>query len=282
MNGGDFMQKKLYYIIIGLVLVFALLVVVNYDADWFGTSPEAPEPAMTGDVVEEEEVEEVEDIDLAEEAVTVEDTDLVPVEEARRATRLNLSGSYEMEVMPDQAEIILAVEIRGEELDMAYDESNQITNEVMDALEELELMELETLEYRVSYYDDEYRVTNRIRVKLDNIDRVAEVIDVAIGSGANRINNINYSLADTSEVQAEVTARAVESLRNKTERIIGEFGGEDYDFVNLQVNEDSDDYYRPFRTEVMMMDVAASMPAIEPGMISISTRIQAEIEFYND
>ena len=273
------MQKKLYYIIIGLVLVFALLVIVNYDADWFGTSPEAPEPAMTGDEVEEEEVEEVDDI--IDETVIVEDTEMVPVEEdARVSTRLNLSESYEMEVMPDQAEIILAVEIRGEELDMAYDESNQITGEVMDALEELDLMELETLEYRVSYYDDEYRVTNRIRVKLDDIDRVAEVIDVAIGSGANRINNINYSLADTSEVQAEVTARAVESLKNKAERIIGEFDGEDYDFVNLQVNEDSNGYYRPFRSEVMMSDTAASMPAIEPGMISISTRIQAEIEFY--
>ena len=273
------MQKKLYYIIIGLVLVFALLVIVNYDADWFGTSPEAPEPAMTGDEVEEEEVEEVDDI--IDETVIVEDTEMIPVEEdARVSTRLNLSESYEMEVMPDQAEIILAVEIRGEELDMAYDESNQITGEVMDALEELDLMELETLEYRVSYYDDEYRVTNRIRVKLDDIDRVAEIIDVAITSGANRINNINYSLADTSEVQAEVTARAVESLRAKTERIIGEFDGEDYNFVNLQVNEDSDGYYRPFRSEVMMSDAAASMPAIEPGMISISTRIQAEIEFY--
>ena len=271
------MQKKLYYIIIGLVLVFALLVIVNYDADWFGTSPEAPEPAMTGDVVEEEE--EVEDV--VDETVVVEDTEMVPAEEeARATTRLNLSESYEMEVMPDQAEIILAVEIHDEILDDAYNESNQVTGEVMTALEELDLMELETLEYRVSYYDDEYRVTNRIRVKLDDIDRVAEVIDVAIGSGANRINNINYSLADTSEVQAEVTARAVESLKNKAERIIGEFDGEDYDFVNLQVNEDSDGYYRPFRSEVMMMDAAASMPAIEPGMISISTRIQAEIEFY--
>ncbi len=272
------MQKKLYYVIIGLVLVFALLVVVNYDADWFGTSPETPDPAMTGDVVEEEE--EVED-DSIEETVTVEDTELVPAEEeARETTRLNLSESYEMEVMPDQAEIILAVEIRGEDLDMAYDESNQITGEVMTALEELELMELETLEYRVSYYDDEYRVTNRIRVKLDDIDRVAEVIDIAVTSGANRINNINYSLADTSEIQAEVTSRAVESLKAKAERIIGEFDGEDYNFVNLQVNEDSDGYYRQFGTEVMMSDAAASMPAIEPGMISISTRIQAEIEFY--
>ncbi|MFN2363114.1 MAG: SIMPL domain-containing protein [Halarsenatibacteraceae bacterium] len=273
------MRNKLYYLIIALVLVFALLVILNYDADWFGFRSDELEPAVTDNAETEEELDDVVDG----ETVRVEDTELVSAEEeARQTTRLNLSESYEMEVMPDQAEIILAVEIRGEELDMAYDESNQITGEVMTALEELDLMELETLEYRVSYYDDEYRVTNRIRVKLDNIDRVAEVIDVAVNSGANRINNINYSLADTSEVQKEVTARAVESLRNKAERIIGEFDGEDYEFVNLQVNENSDGYYRPFRSEVMMSDAASSMPAIEPGMISISTNIQAEIEFFND
>ena len=274
------MQKKLYYLIIALVLVFALLVILNYDANWFGFRSDGLEPAATGSIEEEE----AEDLDIAEQVVTVADTELVPAEEeAREATRLNLSESYEMEVMPDQAEIILAVEIQGEELDMAYDESNQITGEVMTALEELELMELETLEYRVSYYDDEYRVTNRIRVKLDDIDRVAEVIDLAVNSGANRINNINYSLADTTGVQEEVTSRAVESLKAKAERIIGEFAGEDYEFVNLQVNENSDGYYRPFRSEVMMSDAAgSSMPAIEPGMISISTNIQAEIEFYNE
>ncbi|MFW6301182.1 MAG: SIMPL domain-containing protein [Bacillota bacterium] len=274
------MQKKLYYLIIALVLVFALLVILNYDADWFGTAPEAPEPAMTGDVETEEELDDSEEI----ETVKVEDTELVAAEEEpRESTRLNLSESYEMEVMPDQAEIILAVETRGEDLDEAYDESNQVTDEAMAALEELELMELETLEYRVSYNDEEYRVTNRIRVKLDDIDRVAEVIDLAVNSGVNRINNINYSLADTSEVQEEVTSKAVESLRTKAERIIGEFDGEDYEFVNLQVNEDSDGFYRPFRSEVMMSDGAGSnMPAIEPGMISISTNIQAEIEFYGN
>lgn len=273
------MQKKLYYLIIALVLVFALLVILNYDSDWFGLRSDELAPAVTGSAGEEI----VEDIDSTEQAATVTDTDLVPAEEeVRQTTRLNLSESYEMEVMPDQAEIILAVEIQGEDLDMAYDESNQITGEVMTALEELELMELETLEYRVSYYDDEYRVTNRIRVKLADIDQVAEVIDLAVNSGANRINNISYSLADTGEVQEEVTSRAVESLRTKAERIVGEFAGEDYEFVNLQVNENSDGYYRPFRTEVMMSDAASSLPAIEPGMISISTSIQAEIEFYND
>lgn len=271
------MQKKLYYLIIGLVLIFALLVILNYDADWFGTSPEVPEPAMTGGVESEENAEDIDD-----ETVRVEDADLIPAEKEEQInTRLNLSESYEMEVMPDQAEIILAVEIQGEELDLAYEESNQVTGEVMEALEELELMELETLEYRVSYYDEEYRVINRIKVKLDDIDRVAEVIDVAVTSGANRINNINYSLADTSEVQAEVTSRAVDELKAKAERIIGEFDGEDYEFVNLQVNEESDGSYRPFRSEVMMSDSAgSSMPAIEPGMISISTSVQAEIEFY--
>lgn len=274
------MQKKLYYLIIALVLVFALLVILNYDADWFGTAPEAPETAMTGDVETEEELDDSEGL----ETVAVEDTELVAAEEEpRESTRLNLSESYEMEVMPDQAEIILAVETRGEDLDEAYDESNQVTDEAMTALEELELMELETLEYRVSYNDEEYRVTNRIRVKLDDIDRVAEVIDLAVNSGVNRINNINYSLADTSQVQEEVTSKAVESLRDKAERIIGEFDGEDYEFVNLEVNEDSDDFYRPFRSEVMMSDGAGSnMPAIEPGMISISTNIQAEIEFYGN
>jgi uncharacterized protein len=62
-----------------------------------------------------------------------------------------------------------------------------------------------------------YHASNRVSIKLRDVNKVAGVIDALVGAGANDIGNIYFTVAEPSKLLDEARAKAVADARRKAE-----------------------------------------------------------------
>lgn len=62
-----------------------------------------------------------------------------------------------------------------------------------------------------------FRASNRVRVKIRDVAKVANVIDTLIGAGANDIGNISFNVTQSSRLLDEARDKAIADARRKAE-----------------------------------------------------------------
>jgi uncharacterized protein YggE len=62
-----------------------------------------------------------------------------------------------------------------------------------------------------------FRASNRVTVKVRDVAKVANVIDVLVGAGANEIGGINFTVTQASKVLDEAREKAIADARRKAE-----------------------------------------------------------------
>jgi len=62
-----------------------------------------------------------------------------------------------------------------------------------------------------------YRASNRVTIRLRDVTKVANVIDVLVGAGANDIGGINFTVSQPSKHLDEAREKAVADARRKAE-----------------------------------------------------------------
>ena len=62
-----------------------------------------------------------------------------------------------------------------------------------------------------------YRATNRVTIRLRDVTKVASVIDMLVGAGANDIGGINFMVSQASKLLDEAREKAVADARRKAE-----------------------------------------------------------------
>lgn len=144
---------------------------------------------------------------------------------------ISVTGNSEMKVDPDTLVIYLNIETRNSSADKAKDENTEITNDVMDALEDLGIDEkdIQTENYQIyPEYDwttstqrlKGYVVTNSIKVILTDFDKAGEVVDATVDEGA-LVSYISFELSNAkeNEFKTDVMKEASEDAKSKAEAI---------------------------------------------------------------
>lgn len=67
--------------------------------------------------------------------------------------------------------------------------------------------------------DPVYVVDNMVNVTVRDLDNLGNLLDVAVRSGANNINSIQFDLADKTEAMSQARAAAVEAARKQAEEL---------------------------------------------------------------
>jgi hypothetical protein len=62
-----------------------------------------------------------------------------------------------------------------------------------------------------------FRASNRVTVKVRDVTKIANVIDVLVGAGANEIGGINFTVTQASKVLDEAREKAIADARRKAE-----------------------------------------------------------------
>ena len=118
-----------------------------------------------------------------------------------------------------------------------------------------------------------YTAINLVRVTLDDLTQVGKAIDAATATGANRIQNLRFSIKDEQGVQSQALREAAIKARQKAEALA---------VLRLKiqwcsaVTENSQGTI-PFREVAYARADAASTP-IEPGTIEIHASVTFTVE----
>ena len=149
-------------------------------------------------------------------------------DDAAKLRLIVVTGSATVRAAPDRAFVTLAVESRDKDPKVAQTHNAQTMTAVQDKLKAAGIAKeaLRTLSYQLDLESDwvngkrvprGYVARNSIEVRLDDLTRTGEVIDLAIGAGANDVTGVRFDLKDRAEVEREALRQAVADARARAD-----------------------------------------------------------------
>ena len=159
-------------------------------------------------------------------------TALLLVAPARAQTpppAISVTGEATVSVAPDQAQIDGGVATDAKTAREASDANNAAMGKVLLALKGAGVDEKDFQTSRLSLQPQYatsskaaerpsvvgYRATNRVTIRVRDVTKVASMIDVLVGAGANDIGGINFVVSQASKLLDEAREQAIADARRK-------------------------------------------------------------------
>lgn len=119
-----------------------------------------------------------------------------------------------------------------------------------------------------------YIVSNHVQVMVDDLAKLADVLDQSIAAGANAIHGVRWDLRERDKVERDALRRAVEDAKQRAEVAVAAASAKLGPV--LRINEQRFDSPRPM--DMMMRqtaEVAAAAPStpISPGEIEVRASV---------
>lgn len=200
---------------------------------------------------------------------------------------IRTSGEAVVSVNPDRAQIDVGVVTQANTSQTAVAQNAQKLEATLARLRQLlgNTADIKTISYTLSptyRYPKEggeptitgYTATNIVRVTLDDLTKVGQVIDTATQSGSNRIQNLRFTLKDEQTVQAQALRDAAVNARSKARALASA--------LNLRIIRvlsvvESGSPSFPVRDVAFARAEAAPTP-IEPGTIEVRATVSYMVE----
>ncbi len=119
-----------------------------------------------------------------------------------------------------------------------------------------------------------YVARNTIDVRVDDIERVGEILDVSVGSGATSISGLRFDIKDRDAAEREALRLAVADARGRAEAAASGAGMRVDSIVRIEEQRSFVQPPRPMmaRRDAMMASEAAE-PPISPGELEIRSTV---------
>lgn len=150
-------------------------------------------------------------------------------------TDISVTGTGEIRVSADTAVINLGVSSQDTDVLKAQQQVNTSIAAIRKALmaqgvkEENITTDFMNIYAMYDYQNDQerlaaYNANTTLAIKVNDMDMVGSLIDVAFAAGANTLNGISFSASDTEDAKAEAMKKAVADARQKAD-ILAEAAG---------------------------------------------------------
>ncbi len=220
---------------------------------------------------------------------------------------ITVSGHGTVDTTPDEAVLRLSVVTQAEDVKTASDENAGKMDAVLAALYELGIPENDavTSGYRVrpqyNWRDDEesligFQVQNSLVVTVRDITKVGDVIDAAMGVGANEIDDVAFTVSDSRQADLRDAAIADAALRASADaasvaeamgvKIKGpiEISTTGSQFSPYRMHISYDSGYGEILPTPEAVPTPAPMemgvgPQIQPGDVTVSAQVTVVYEF---
>ena len=144
---------------------------------------------------------------------------------------VSVTGEASISVPPDLAQIDSGVTTEAKTAREASEANNKAMGGVLQALKNAGIAEKDIQTSRLSLSPQStpgrnpnapfqitgYRASNRVTVTIRDITKVADTIDVLVGSGANEISGISFMVSKASKLLDDARAEAIADARRKAE-----------------------------------------------------------------
>jgi uncharacterized protein len=194
------------------------------------------------------------------------------------------NGEAVVRQAPDRAFVTIAVEARAKSPRDAQRQNADAMTAVQQRLATARIPKdaIRTLGYDLEQEFDfiqgrriprEYVARNSIEVRVDEIARVGELLDVAVQGGATSIGGVRFDLQDRAKVEVEALRLAVVDARGRAEAMAAGAGRRIARIIKIEESRDAGVLPMPRAMMAMKSNDAAATTPVEPGLIEIRARV---------
>ena len=148
---------------------------------------------------------------------------------------ISVSGSATASSEPDTLIVVLGVDSEAKTANESLSQNSNSLNAVISSLTNSGISEddIQTSNFRIyplyDFSDSEdkqiligYRVSNMLSIQTDKIDSAGNVIDIAVSSGANRVDNVSFQLSDekSQKISDDLISNAILDATQKAEKAL--------------------------------------------------------------
>ena len=207
---------------------------------------------------------------------------------------ISVTGNAETKVMPDEAELSLSVITEGKDAAQVQDDNAKVMNKVIDALKGagLDDKQIQTTNYYLYPWEEYnyqtgkhtklgYKLTQTISVKVKDISKVGELLNLAVQNGVTNVDNLNFKLSDKLEKDTKdaLVAEATKNAKEKAQTLAQNLDVEVGDPISIsETNYYVPRYYALASKDMAMAVEEASVPQISPQEINVQLGIAVNFE----
>jgi uncharacterized protein len=196
---------------------------------------------------------------------------------------ISVTGEAQVSVPPDLAHIDAGVASDAKTAREASDANNVAMGKVLIALKGAGIDEKDIQTTRLSLQPEYapnrsgpspivgYRASNRVTIRLRDVNKVAAVIDTLVGAGANDIGNVSFSVSQASKLLDDAREKAVADARRKAE-IYAKAAGV---ILGAPLNISEEGTSAPVLRSKMAVPMAAAPTPIAQGEETLSVSVSA-------
>jgi uncharacterized protein YggE len=200
---------------------------------------------------------------------------------------ITVTGLGSAQGNPDQATVSVGMNISNENITMAVKESNDAIARITEVVKELGVEEddIQTTNFSIwaeEQWDPEtgqrkeeklYRVDSTVQINVNDVEKIGEILEASITSGANNIFGLRFGFQDPSSLTAEARIGALDDAQQRAEQIAQELGvtlGEVQSVVEV-----SDGSVMPFfESAEFGMGGGGGEPPISEGSMTVTVSVQ--------
>lgn len=194
---------------------------------------------------------------------------------------LRVEGRGGVNVQPDQAEVNLGVTTENQNLTIAQQQNAAAITSIINTLRQLGIApaDIATQSYTITPQYDfvegqqvfrGYQVVHLLRIVVRDPNRLGQIIDAAVASGANLVNEIRFTVSNPSLYYQQALTAAIDDAIAKAVAI-GQRFNVTVSSVPLQIVEET---YQATPFEPTLLKTAEATTPIQVGQLDITAQIE--------
>jgi len=198
-----------------------------------------------------------------------------------RTIDISITGTATVKIQPTQAVINVGVVTEDITAAGAWQRNAEIVASVIEALVDVGISEnnIETVEYDISprwnWYTESvvgYTCTHRLKI-VSSVSDAGRAIDAAVGAGANRVYDIEFTSSDDDIKEAKRRAfyGAVGDAREQVNMVADAFGATVLDVVDISMNPVYN--YQPWIWYNSLAEDTRVPTPIQPGQVEVTSSV---------
>src|SRR5215467_6265705 len=206
-------------------------------------------------------------------------------DERPRPPSITVTGEATVSAKPDRAQVDIGVVTQAETADAASTDNRRKVDLVLGQLRSAlgATADIKTVSFSIMpvyRYPKEggqptitgYTATNAVRVRTDDLSQVGKLIDMSTQSGANVIQQVQFSLKDERAVRTEALKEAAAAARSKAQAIAAAL---DLRITRILFVDESSPVVIPrvYQAAAAMRTAGTAPTQLEPGTIDVHATI---------
>lgn len=210
---------------------------------------------------------------------------------AAPVSTIHVTANATLQAKPDRVEIDIGVVTQGARADPTAAENATHVAAVLAALHNLVRNDTDiktvsyalTPDYRYQPAGAQpeisgYTATNLVQVTLDDLQKMGTVIDAATRAGANRIQDIRFTLRDPEGAHLQALRKAAEAARREADTLASTLGVHIVRVLSVEEGGGFVIPIRPWRPTVMRAEVAREATPVEAGTLDVNANVTLAVE----